>query len=174
MARIIFLALLTFDSQGVLDFCLEGVIAKAIVWNEAVKFGLFYPWEVDGTTSIYSCRTAYEKLRYSGNVPPDEVCRYCVDIRADNSFYAAMRFNFECQQSFTRRMSEADGDHAMLEEFQRRHKIYDLLDDVNRPQIPLWQKRIKCYDLKYYLGERDYETGRIPSCVPLEAFTITD
>lgn len=174
MARIIFLAILTFDSQGVLDFCLDGVIAKAIVRNEAVKFGFFYPWEVDGKTSIYSCRTAYDKLRHSKNAPPDEVCRYCFDNRVDNCFYAAMRFNYECQQSFMRRMSQAESDYDMLEEFQRRHKIYDLLDDINRPQIPLWQKRIKCHDLRYYLGDKDYEMGTIPSCVPLGAFTMID
>ena len=62
----------------------------------------------------------------------------------------------------------------LLEEFQRLHRIYDLLDDINRPKNRLWEKRIKCYQLKSLIGEKNFEIGFIPHCVPLSAFKIID
>ena len=73
-----------------------------------------------------------------------------------------------------KRMSNRDCDYDMLEEFQRLHQIYDVLDDINRPQFVLWQKRKKCYKLKLLLGNIDYEIGLIPQCVPLGFFVRID
>ena len=173
MLKFLFYLLILFDTQGVLDKYFSHVLLKTWVRYEAVRYGLYYSWEIDDNTSLGSCRRAFSRLG-EGSVPPDEVLRYAIDNKLDNYFYDAMKFNYQCQQHFMRRMSNRSEEFDLLEEFQKLHKIYDILDDINRPQYVLWEKRKKCYQLKILLGDRDYDLGIIPACVPLRAFVVID
>ena len=174
MLRIIFLFLVIFDTNGVLDKYLKHDLFKVWFRNEAINFGWYYWWEVDDSVGLASYRRAFTSLKDGYQVPPDEVCRFAVENQNDNSFYISMKFNYQCQQHLMKVMRHEEKYFDLLEEFQRLHQIYDLMDDINRPQYVLWQKRKKCHKLKILLGEKDYDIGLIPPCVPLDAFVVID
>jgi len=174
--RIIFLFLIAFDTNGVLDRYLTHDLVKVWLRSEAVNFGWYYRWEVDDL-NLNEIRRIHNKLKCYKTVPPDEVIRYVIENFENNSFYTSMCFNYKCQEKLIMRMNfigANDSDFDLLEEFQTLHRIYDLLDDINRPKNKLWEKRINCYDLKMLLGDNNYELGIIPSCVPLSAFKVIE
>src|SRR5574343_534888 len=53
-----------------------------------------------------------------------------------------------------------------LEAVSWHYRVYDLLDDLSRDTVPLWQKRIKLSELKDLLGDQMYFNGCIPEPLP--------
>lgn len=175
IASLIFWCFVIFDTGGRFDRFFSHEFLRIWVRNEAVLRGYYYPWE-GMNSGIVEIRRVFVRLKESGGVPPDEVVRFLLDPRNDNFYYDAMCFNYKCQQSLMSVLGFGlrDSDYDLLEEFQRLHRIYDLLDDINRPRNVLWEKRIKCEQLRMMLGVREYENGNIPPCIPLESFRLID
>lgn len=55
---------------------------------------------------------------------------------------------------------------ARLEVISWHYRIYDLMDDLTRDTVPLWQKRIKLSELRELLGDKYYFNGCIPPPLP--------
>lgn len=55
---------------------------------------------------------------------------------------------------------------ARLERISWHYRIYDLMDDLTRETVPLWQKRIKLSELRELLGDRYYFNGCLPPALP--------
>lgn len=62
MLRIIFLFLVIFDTNGVLDKYLKHDLFKVWFRNEAINFGWYYWWEVDDSVGLASYRRAFTSL----------------------------------------------------------------------------------------------------------------
>ena len=62
----------------------------------------------------------------------------------------------------------------ILEELDYLWKVYDLIDDINRPNFYLYQKRIKAYELRILLGDEAFENKIIPNYLPLHLYRVID
>lgn len=105
-----------------------------------------------------------------------EVTRWDTNYNAQNpNYYAeAMEFNRKYEKFLLSEMEKGYPYNITFQESLNEtryiHKIYDILDDINRPQMYLYQKRMRCIRLKYLLGDEAYEAGFIPPCVPIWYF----
>lgn len=179
---LLFWGLILFDGEGSLDHYWAHGLVKLYARSEAIRLGYFYPWDLDYEVDpVHEVRKAFRELRLHPHVPPDEANGFVTEHGNDEtrtSFYRMLHFNMSCQQALLRRIDlvgEVDeAMYDMLEELQKRHRIYDLLDDLNRSKYKLWQKRLKCHDLKELLKPEDYLSRCYPAIVPVERFVIRD
>lgn len=182
LSALLFWCLILFDGDGRLDKYWAHGLVRDYVRSEGVRLGYFFPWDwEEGMDPVHEVRKAYRELRLKPYVAPDEPGWFIVEQGTEacpTSFYRMLNFNLRCQQTFLKRL---DGMVVadewlldMLEELQRRHRIYDLLDDLNRTKYKLWEKRLKCHDLKLLLSAEDYWGGRYPAIVPVERFPIRE
>lgn len=52
------------------------------------------------------------------------------------------------------------------EQLELRYQLYDLLDDLLRPSVPLYRQRQKLARIRELIGEENYAAGRIPPPLP--------
>ena len=175
----IFWILIIFDTHGRFDKHLDHPLVQIYCKNQAVSMGYLYPWQKSEGNYIGVIRLAFCELRKNPHVEYHEPNRFIIEDSENNQFFKLMQFNasFRCEMmklAEKNRVANYESYLNFLAGLESLNRIYDLLDDLNRPRYALWQKRIKCYELKGFLTKEDYDYGTYPPCVPVWLFWIRD
>ena len=161
--------------------------------EELAKYDFFYSLFLKEARDL-------EYFSYTENVSKNEIVRYCryafsgikdksieeaiyVYIYTEN-FYPNTYPYFECMKinrnhyeimSKKNPLGLSEIDYSLiLEELDYLWKVYDLIDDINRPNFYLYQKRIKAYELRILLGDEAFENKIIPNYLPLHLYRVID
>lgn len=140
-----------------------------IVWT-ADSAGLFaYPkcqnWQEarDAWASVVSCggRPLSEKLAF----PQGFVGDHSLYLSVLHGIIGPVRWRIRDDLEYAR--GEYRDRLARYYELVSLHyRVYDLLDDLGRDSVPLWQQRIKLGELYEILGPEMYHAGQIPQPLP--------
>lgn len=122
--------------------------------------------------SLEKARDAYDQARYC-RVKLDDAKRFFfINFGTDNTCYMVWilkynrPFDSVCQKRIDSGCAETKAIwSAIKRDNDLIYRVYDLLDDINRP-LPLYVKRQKLEALKDLLGEELYEKGWLPPLIP--------
>ncbi len=123
------------------------------------------------TRVISTLKNANESLKLHKDLPTtDETMlyfnEYGIRFHMELIYFASewlnqqekLIYNWESRQNFL----------LMQSEIKKRMKIHDLFDDLERPYIHLYIKRIKLCQIKELLGAKSYENLKAPHIIPPE------
>jgi len=155
-------------------------IFHAIVVYESELMQIHYKnhLEID-ENYLYKIYFGYTQLKTEKSLSAGDVQIWLVDCNDTSNVYsvclaANRQYQEYCQTQIEMGYPNNLIYNKILDETRYIYKIYDMLDDLNRFGLYLWQKRIRCYRLKTLLGDECYEQRYIPPFVPIWRFIKMD
>jgi hypothetical protein len=177
----------------ILKFNNKLVLSMLISWfatnvTEPLKEILFVGIEDAGYYWVHECRkipfrelpryirdAQAELLPYKNLPDTDIVWRYSQEDNVPYVDFMAFgwKYLYEQQVGLAWDWQKAEYSRKYIE-VSRRIKMYDLMDDMKRPYVYLYRKRIKLMELKEQLGADNYDKLVLPPVVPVEYVSKPD
>jgi hypothetical protein len=171
--------LVKFNNKLVLSMLISWFTANV---TEPIKEIIFVSIEDSGYYWVHECRkipfrqlpkyirdAKSELLPHQDLPTTDDVWRYCQEDNVHYIDFMAYAWNYLKQNEVIFGWSWQKEEYAIRHaEITKRIKMYNLMDDMKRPYIYLYSKRIKLSKLKELLEVKNYEKIVLPPIVPPE------